>query len=191
MKALVLGMGNTLLSDDGIGIIIKRYLEEKLNTLSYNGANEIDFDETSWGGFRIIDILTGYDYAIVVDSIKTANKPQGYIHHLKSNDLLPTLRLTSYHDINFATALKLAETLNAKIPADIDIFAVEVENNYTISEQISPDLLQSVKNCSVLIINQLAKHHLIPNDKKYRELPDTINAEELCKIFTEEFSGIN
>jgi hydrogenase maturation protease len=191
MKTLVLGMGNTLLSDDGIGIIIKRYLENKLKALSNNGAREIDFVETSWGGFRIIDILSGYDYAIIVDSIKSANKPQGYIHHLKTNDLLPTLRLTSYHDINFVTALKLAETLSAKVPSDIDIFAVEVENNYTISEQITPDLWKSIKKCSGQVINMLAKHGLITNDKKFIDLPDIRNFDDLFKYYKEEYSGLN
>jgi len=191
MKTLVLGMGNTLLCDDGIGIIIKRYLEQKLNTLSFDGVREIDFVETSWGGFRIIDILTGYDYAVIVDSIKTANKPQGYIHHLKPNDLLPTLRLTSYHDINFATALKLAETLNAKMPSDIDIFAVEVEDNYTISEHINPELWESIKKCSECVIKLLEKHQLLLNDKQDLELPEIKNANDLCKYYTEEYSGIN
>jgi len=191
MKTLILGMGNTLLSDDGIGIIIKRYLEQELNELSFSVAREIDFVETSWGGFRIIDILSGYDYAVIVDSIKTANKPQGYIHHLKADDLLPTLRLTSYHDINFATALKLAETLNVKIPSDVDIFAVEVENNYTISEQINPVLWESIRKCSALIIRQLAKNHLISDDEQNLELPDIKRNDEICKYYTEDYSDIN
>lgn len=191
MKTLVLGMGNTLLSDDGIGIIIKRYLEQELKALSFKGVREIDFVETSWGGFRIIDILSGYDYAIIVDSIKTTSKPQGYIHHLKANDFLPTLRLTSYHDINFATALKLAEILNAKIPVDIDIFAVEVENNYTISEHINPDLWKSIKKCSQRVIKLLAKHHAVPRDDRYTELPEIKNADDLHKFYKEEYSGIN
>lgn len=186
MKALVLGMGNTLLSDDGIGIIIKRYLEHRL----YDAGN-IDFVETSWGGFRIIDILTGYDYAVIIDSIKTATRPEGHIHHLKTNDFLPTLRLTSYHDINFATALKLAETLNAKIPSDIDIFAVEVENNYTISEHINPQLWKSIRKCSSLVIKALEKHRVISIDKKYSDLPDITSPDEIGEYYREEHSGIN
>jgi hydrogenase maturation protease len=185
MKTLVLGMGNTLLSDDGIGIIIKRYLEKRLDD-----ARDIDFVETSWGGFRIIDIISGYDYAVIVDSIKTTNKPQGYIHHLKANDFLPTLRLTSYHDINFATALKLAEALDAKVPQDIDIFAVEVENNYTISEQIDPVLWKSIKKCSERVIKLLAKHHLIAKERQPSDLPGINNIDDLHKLYTEEYSGL-
>jgi hydrogenase maturation protease len=183
MKALVLGMGNTLLSDDGIGIIIERYLEQELS-----GVREIDFVETSWGGFRIIDILSGYDYAVIADSIKTANKPQGHIYHLKVNDFLPTLRLTSYHDINFATALELAETLGIKIPKDIDIFAVEVENNYTISEQIDPVLWKSIKKCSEKIIKQLAFRHVLQKRNINLELPDIKSIDDLHHYYKTECS---
>lgn len=183
MKTLVLGMGNTLLSDDGIGIIIKRYLEKRLSS-----AREIDFVETTWGGFRIIDILSGYDFAVIVDSIKTTSKPQGYIHHLKADDLLPTLRLTSYHDINFATALKLAESLDAKVPSIIDIFAVEVENNYTISEHLSPALWKSIKKCSEQIIRLLASKHLIKGFKIHTALPDITSIDDLNKYYEEDYS---
>jgi hydrogenase maturation protease len=183
MKTLVLGMGNTLLSDDGIGIITKRYLEHR-----FNNEPGIDFVETSWGGFRIIDIITGYDYAVIVDSIKSANKPKGYIYHFKAKDFLPTLRLTSYHDINFTTALKLAETLNAKIPADIDIFAVEVENNYTISEHIDPLLWKSIVKCSEKIIKHLVTKKVIKAEALCEKLPEIKSYDELQVYYNEEYT---
>ena len=159
MNALVMGMGNTLLSDDGIGIIIKRYLEQKLGSVK-----EIEFAETSWGGFRIIDLIRGFDYAIVIDSIKTGKFPEGYIHHLKKDDLLPTLRLNSYHDINFITALNLAERMDYKIPSEIDILAVEIENNYTITENLNPVIRSSVVNAAKKVVQLLKDKGLIKND---------------------------
>lgn len=183
MKTLVLGMGNTLLSDDGIGIIIKRYLEHR-----FNNEPGIDFVETSWGGFRIIDILSGYDYAVIVDAIKSANKPQGYIYHFKSEDFLPTPRLTSCHDINFATALKLAETLNAKVPSDIDIFAVEVENNYIVSEQISPSLWKSIVKCSGEVIKRLVSKKIIKAEALHTKLAEIKSSDELRIFYNEEYT---
>lgn len=186
MKTLILGMGNTLLCDDGIGIIVKRYLENKLQ-----GVRDIDFVETSWGGFKIVDLLRGYDYTIIVDSIKTGNKPQGYIHYLKPSDLLPTLRLTSYHDINFITALKLAETLHAKVPDDIDIFAVEVENNYTISEQLSPALWKAVTKCSYQIAARLASKGLIPDVVNKYKFSEAISLNEIKALYDEQYFDEN
>lgn len=145
-----MGMGNTLLSDDGIGIIVKRYLEQKL--VNKEG---IKFTETHWGGFRVIDLLRGFDYAIVIDAIKTGRVPEGEIHHLKTDDLLPTLRLNSYHDISFITALHLARKMDYKIPSDIDILAIEIENNYTITENLNPVIRKSITTVSEKIIELL------------------------------------
>jgi hydrogenase maturation protease len=182
MKTLILGMGNTLLSDDGIGIIAKRYLETRLG----NGF-DLDFIETSWGGFRIIDLLSGYDYAIIVDSIKTNSKPLGYIHQLRPTDLLPTLRLTSYHDINFITALKLADELHAKMPSVIDIFAIEIEDNITICEELNHSLLDSVINVSAKIISLLKSKEILPENINYPNIP--ITSYELKNLYDEELNS--
>ena len=173
-------MGNTLLSDDGIGIITKRFLEKQL-AHNYN----IDFCETSWGGFRIIDLLKGYDYAIIVDSIKTNSKPVGYIHHLQPADLLPTLRLTSYHDINFITALKLAKELNEKVPSLIDIYAIEIDDNITISESLNHSLWNSIYICSNFILDSLIKKNIVSSDKNIN--PPLNSTELMQELYREDY----
>jgi len=175
-------MGNTLLSDDGIGIIAKRSLETRLGN-----DFDLDFIETSWGGFRIIDLLSGYDYAIIVDSIKTNSKPLGYIHHLQPTDLLPTLRLTSYHDINFITALKLADELHAKMPSVIDIFAIEIQDNITICENLNHLLLDSITNVSEKIINLLKSKKVLPENFDNSNI--TITSYELKNLYDEELNS--
>jgi hydrogenase maturation protease len=186
MKTLILGMGNTLLCDDGIGIIMKRYLEKILNA-----SADVDFCETSWGGFKIIDILKGYDYAVVIDSIKTGKALPGYIHHLKPNNFLPTLRLNSYHDINFITALKLAETFNVKMPHEIDIFAIEVVNTEIISEYLFPEIRDSIQKCSQEVIKLLASRNIIERDIKNADIPKITTAEELEELYNEEYYPTN
>ena len=180
MKTLVLGMGNTILSDDAIGIIIKRYLEKYLEH-----SPGIDFEETSWGGFKIIDLFRGYDYVIVIDSIKTGRKDPGYIHKLKTTDLLSTLRLNSYHDINFITAIKLAEALDEKMPSDIDIFAVEVENNYTIKENLTPEIKNSIFKCSIQIVNSLKDKNIINNNFDINMLTEIETDDDLISLYKE------
>ncbi|MBN1633801.1 MAG: hydrogenase maturation protease [Ignavibacteria bacterium] len=180
MNALIMGMGNTLLSDDGIGIIIKRYLEQKMNSF-----NKIKFEETHWGGFRVIDLLRGFDYAIVIDSIKTGRVPEGEIHHLKTDDLLPTLRLNSYHDINFITALHLAKKMDYKIPSDIDILAIEIENNYTITENLNSVIRNSVITVSKKVIELLKSKGFI-TDERINFENEFISEEELKDYYLPE-----
>ena len=185
MKILILGLGNTLISDDGVGIIVKRYLERKL----LNFAN-IDFCESSWGGFRIIDLFKDYDYAIVIDAIKTETKPEGYIHRLKPADLLHTLRLTSYHDINFITALKLGESMSFKMPQDIDIFAIEIEDNYTIAETLSRKIIQTVGKCSTEIYKLLTSKRLIEDNIDINSFNEISSEVDLKELYKEELSEI-
>jgi len=180
MNALIMGMGNTLLSDDGIGIIIKRYLEQK-----YGNVKGVEFEETSWGGFRVIDLLRDYDYAIVIDSIKTGKAGEGEIHHLKTDDLLPTLRLNSYHDINFITALNLAKKMNYKIPSDIDILAVEIENNYTITENLNTVIRNSIITVSKRAAGLLkSKGFITEEDINFED--ENISEEELRNYYLPE-----
>jgi hydrogenase maturation protease len=182
MKTIILGMGNTLLYDDGIGIIIKRYLEKHFEDY----YQDIDFVETSWGGFRIIDLLRDYDSAVIIDSIVTKKKPVGYIHHLTPKDLLPSLRLNSYHDINFITALDLAKSLKVKMPDIIDIFAVEIENNYTISEQIDPVLWRTITECSLDIIAVLMAKELIHTKLDKVNLVEIDDVSKLNELYYEK-----
>jgi hydrogenase maturation protease len=179
-------MGNTLLNDDAIGIIIVRYLWNYLRNYS-----NIEFKESSWGGFKIIDLIKGYDYLIVIDSIKTGSARPGHIHKLKSIDLLPTLRLNSYHDINFITAIKLAEALKEKMPEDIDIFAVEVENNYVIVEDITEKIRKSIEKCSKLIIRMLRNKMIVDSafDDSMIKLPES--NEDLQNLYEESYIRTN
>lgn len=173
-------MGNTILNDDAAGIIIVRYLSTHLKKIS-----GIDFCETSWGGFRIIDLMRGYDYVIIIDSIKTEKSSPGHIHQLKTSDLLHTVRLNSYHDINFITAIKLAETLNEKMPSDIDILAVEVENNFVITEKLSEEIKGSIYKCSLKIIDLLKKNKIIGNNFDESSLKK-IKSDSDLKIYYDE-----
>lgn len=179
----MLGMGNTLLHDDGVGIIVSRYLERKLT-----GHKFLDHGETSWGGFRIIDLLRNYDYAVIVDSIKTLSRPPGFIHRLAVKDLIPTLRLTSYHDINFYTAIRFAEKFHEKMPADIDIFAVEVLDTTTISESLSHPVRRSVSRCAAEIIKLIESKGILEAGHAGIKF-DTLSEEDLLELYREPGTG--
>lgn len=190
-KTLILGMGNTLLSDDAVGILVKRLLELCLKELKH-----FHFEETSWGGFRIIDLIKGFDYVIVIDAMKTGNSKPGEIKHLKINDFLPTLRFNSYHDINFITAFKLAEAMEEKVPSDIDIFTIEIIDNRTISFELSEEIKDSIFECAREIINKLYEKNLITDLEKsvcHKNLTENlINKEDFIKekLYLEEYNII-
>jgi hydrogenase maturation protease len=124
MKTLVLGLGNELLSDDGLGLLAVRKLKDE-NKL------KADLIECSLSGMALLDIFIGYDRAIVVDAVKTGRGAPGTIYELNPEDLGPVFA-PSPHYAGLPELLATAAQLGLDFPGEIKIFAMEVDDPYTI-----------------------------------------------------------
>lgn len=76
MKRLILGLGNEILTDDGIGLKIVSDLQ-KTNT-----EPGLDFRTSALGGLELLDIIRDYDEVIIVDAMKTGQVPPGTVQTL-------------------------------------------------------------------------------------------------------------
>jgi hydrogenase maturation protease len=126
MKTLVLGLGNELLSDDGVGIAAARSLRTGLA-----GHGDVDVVESSLAGLALLDLFLGYDRAIVIDAIRTRRAPPGSILELSPADLHP-VAAPSPHFTGLPEMLAVARELDLRFPEDIRILAVEAEDLGTI-----------------------------------------------------------
>jgi hydrogenase maturation protease len=150
-KTLVLGLGNPILSDDGAGPAVARVLEGKLDPRVATIA------EASLGGLNLLDLLVGYDRAIIIDAIKTVDGKAGQIYRLDPSVLANTRYAASVHDVNLATALELGKKLGLALPGEIVIFAIEVEDTGTFSEECTPAVAAAIPVCAAMIISELNK----------------------------------
>ena len=137
-RTLVLGMGNPILSDDAIGIVLATALGERLGAIP--GVDVIE--ECCVGGLNLLDLLTGYDRMIALDSIKTIDGTPGTWYAFDATALRETMNLRNVHDANFATSLALGRQVGTHLPSDEDchIVAVEIADNMTFSEELTPAL---------------------------------------------------
>lgn len=149
MKTLVLGLGNPILTDDGVGPLVARELEGKLD------QQGVTIMETSQAGLNLLDLLAGYDRAIIIDSIQTTGGKTGQIYQLESGALNATRHTASIHDTNLATALELGNKLGLALPRQIDIFAIEVADTSTFSEECTPKVREAIPACAEMIIREL------------------------------------
>ncbi|MCL4459900.1 MAG: hydrogenase maturation protease [Chloroflexi bacterium] len=147
MRTLILGLGNPLLSDDGVGWRVARGVYEAVK------GEGIDLVESSAAGLGLLDLMEGYDRVILIDAIKTAGGKVGSLYQLGLDDLRSTPRLASPHDVDLALALEMGRALGTVIPTDLKIYAVEVEDPYTFGEELTPSLQEAVPT----IINEIAK----------------------------------
>jgi len=131
-RTVVVGLGNPLLSDDGVGVLAARLLAERL------AGAPVSIEESSWGGMRFLDLLAGFERAIIIDAIQWRRGPVGTVYRLSPDEAVPTVRAVSFHDISLGTALALGSRLGIPLPAEIVFLAVEAGDILTVSEECSP-----------------------------------------------------
>lgn len=121
MIVKVIGCGNPLASDDGVGVRVIRELK-KLAL-----PKEVEIIEAGNDPFRLIDLIRGASTIILVDAVLGDGLP-GIIHRLslKNMDYEKTKNL-SLHRVNILEILKLCRELYPlDVPENIIIFGVEV-----------------------------------------------------------------
>ncbi len=146
MKTLVLGLGNTILSDDGVGIHVARLIKEKLP--------DIDVIEASAAGFRVVDEIIGYDKLILIDSIRTKNGQPGNYFKFGIEEFKSTLHHSSPHDMDMFSALELMKKHDADLPKEIIIYAIEVEDIFTFSEKCTEKVAEVIPEITSIIIKE-------------------------------------
>ena len=149
MKTLVLGLGNPILCDDGVGIRVAHEVRNRLNNPHVTVA------ETSAAGFGLLDSIVGYDKVIIIDAIQTEKGQAGQIYHMESADFSLTKHLSSPHQINLATALELGKMLNMTMPREISIFAVEAKDIASFSETCTPEVEQVIPEAVEMVMDEL------------------------------------
>jgi hydrogenase maturation protease len=135
---LLLGMGNPILTDDAIGIRLAREFKRRLA----DQADVTVVEECGVGGLNLLDLVAGHARLVVIDSIRTDDGVPATWYRFDGRSLHETMNMTNVHDANFATALELGRQMGMVVPeeADCHIFAVEIADNITFSEEMTPDL---------------------------------------------------
>lgn len=147
MKTLILALGNPILSDDGVAHEVADRLEKRLQ--------QTDIIKSSAATMDIIPKLAGYEQLVVVDAIQLGSVPLGTVHRFSLAELAGTVRLSSPHDINFATALQMGKEWGYDIPADIRIYGIEVKELSRFSEGCTPEVSEKLDEIVEQIVGDL------------------------------------
>ena len=155
MKTLIVGLGNPILTDDGVGVKVAYAVEE---ALSPNIPENIDITEASVGGLRLMELVEGYDRAILIDAIMTTDHDYGTIHRMTLDDLreiTPTAHSASAHDTSLVTALDAGKGMGMKMPTEFEIIAVEVENVMDFSDEPTPAVAAAIPKVKEMVLGMI------------------------------------
>ena len=145
-NTLILGIGNPILTDDGVGIKIAGKIKE--------GIPELEVVETSEAGIALLDFIVGYDKLIVIDSIKTEQGKPGKVYKLELEDLKPAKDFASSHGIDIATVVELGQRLGYRMPKYISLYAVEIGDNTTFGEKCTEEVEKRIPFITKQIIEK-------------------------------------
>ena len=140
-RIVVLGLGNPLLSDDAAGLAVAAELTRLLAERPIAG---VEVATSTRGGFELIDLLTGFERAVIVDALVTTDPCPGRVHRLEPGQVSGSARLVGSHDIGLAGALELARALGIAMPAIVTVLGVEAADVTTFAETPTPEVAEAV-----------------------------------------------
>jgi hydrogenase maturation protease len=142
---LVLGIGNILLNDEGVGIHAVKQLEAE-------GYSAADLMDGGTGGFHLLGFIQDYQKVIIIDAALDPY-PAGHIRILKPKYARDFPQQLSAHEIGLKDLLDAAYLLG-KVP-EIYLIAVSVkdfqEMGMELSAELSSALPEVVKTAKGLV----------------------------------------
>jgi hydrogenase maturation protease len=148
MRTLVIGLGNPLLGDDGVGWHVAEELAKLVGTSSRSPLRptcvEVDFH--AGGGLSLMERLVGYDRTIIIDAMNLGQAHTGNVTSLRLEELEDPFagHLASTHETNLQTALELGRAMDVELPKDIFIVAIESPHVHDFSETLTPPVTEAV-----------------------------------------------
>lgn len=141
-RTALLGLGNPILSDDGVGLAVAAAFARRLAESPLAG---VDVLCSARAGFELIDLLCGYARAVIVDCLVLPESRPGRVRRLSLDDVAGSARLVNMHEVSVDVAFRLAARLGIAMPRDVAIFAVEAADAITIAQRLTPEVAAAVE----------------------------------------------
>jgi hydrogenase maturation protease len=164
MKTIVIGLGNPILGDDGVGWRVVDEVKQKMisSSESFLKAGAVAVDSLSLGGISLMEHLIGYQRVILIDAFFSEDKP-GTIRVARLEEIQDCSgsHITSAHDTSLQNAMKLGRELGLDLPEDITVVSIHTTPVHDFREDLSPPVAQSVPKATQIVMDLLAQNIII------------------------------
>jgi hydrogenase maturation protease len=139
----VIGIGNLLRADDGVGIHVVQRLEDEIT-----GCEAVDM---ATAGIDLLGHIRGREKVVIVDAILTGSEP-GTIHRVSTHEMRSPI-FAKTHGLNLHGTLMLGQLLYPdEMPKKLVILGVEVQDITSFSDKLTsnvqraiPQLIEAIK----------------------------------------------
>jgi hydrogenase maturation protease len=140
---LVVGLGNPILGDDGVGWRTVEALEDRLagDEAMHRTAGDVELECLAVGGLSLMERLVGYDRVVLVDAILGSDRPGTLsVGSLAETACRLAGHLDSAHDVPLTEALAAGRALGAHLPDDVTVVGIAVRRVDVFGERLSPEV---------------------------------------------------
>lgn len=162
MKTIVIGLGNPILSDDGVGWKVAEEIQRQIRPACNGGADTdavIDIEYLSLGGIGLMERMIGYDRAIILDAFIAEKEDLGsiIIRNLKDLPNYSAFHTTSTHDTSLQNAIELGRHLGAQLPSEVLVIGIAIQRISEFGESLSPPVAECVPQAAHIALNLLQR----------------------------------
>jgi hydrogenase maturation protease len=146
---VILGVGNLLLSDEGVGV----HVANKLMEMDLPAGVEVI--EGGTDGFRLMNVVTEADRLIVVDAVKGGSPPGSiYRFDIKDAPSSPDAFKTSVHQIGILEVVHLSELIGQT--PETTVIGVE-PRSLEMGMELSPEVQEKIPKIIELILEEVKR----------------------------------
>lgn len=142
-KILILGLGNILLGDEGVGVrVAERLLSQPL-------PDNLEVIDGGTAGYELINLFEGREKVIIVDAVKTDDQP-GSIYKMDLSVIEEdTVRSLSLHQIGLNSVFKMASLMDINpevilvgiVPKDYQTYQIGLSRE---AERAIPQAIETI-----------------------------------------------
>ncbi len=154
-RILIMGVGNPLMRDDGIG---PRVVEMLL--AGYTFPENVAVVDAGTLSFMILDLLRGIDHLILVDAMQGTANPAGTVEVLTPEAIAPNQVMHSMHDVGIVDVLQAAE-LMGRAPKTVAI-GIQIESIEHWVLELSNPVAAAVPFAAAAVLDELGKLGIEP-----------------------------
>jgi len=147
-KLLVLGIGNVLMGDEGVGVHVVRHLEKE------DVPAGVELLDGGTGSFLLLDPMQLARKVILIDATLDANPP-GTVRRLVPRFSTDYPRTLAAHDIGLKDLLDAFYLLGHNV--DVVLFAVSIAPLQELGLDMSPELVARVPKIAAMVKDEIVK----------------------------------
>jgi len=172
IRILVLGIGNILFGDEGVGVHLSNLL--KLN-YAFSGENEVDFIDGGTLAMMLIPLITSYDKVLILDCVSVEGGKIGDVYDFDFENIPNIITWAgSAHEVEMLQTLRLI-AINGDLPP-VKIIGIipqiiGEDTNFTLSSAV----IEGAKLMEKLAIDYLSSYRIIATRKDSRDLQEVAN----------------